>query len=161
MNRTKIMKQTILLLLSIILIQSCNSPTNWNQYLGPDRNATVQDADILRSWGENGPKELWSFDLGEGYGGASIYDNEVFVLDREKGVKDILRCIDFTTGKELWSYSYEAEGELSYAGSRSVPTVDDDYIWSIGPHGDFYCIDKESHLPVWNHQLKEKRNQNN
>jgi outer membrane protein assembly factor BamB len=153
---TKTMKPTFLLLLSVILIQSCNAPTNWNQYLGPNRNATVQEADILKSWGENGPKELWSFDLGEGYGGVSIYNDEVFVLDREKGVKDILRCIDFTTGEELWSYSYEAEGELSFPGSRAVPTVDENYIWSVGPHGDFYCFDKESHLPVWHHQLKEK-----
>jgi len=150
------MKSSILLLLATILVQSCNSPTNWNQYLGPDRNATVQEADILRSWGEKGPKELWSFDLGEGYGGASIFDGEVFVLDREKGKKDILRCLDFNTGKELWSYAYAAEGELSFPGSRAVPTVDKDYIWCVGPQGDFHCFDKLTHHPVWHHQLKEK-----
>lgn len=150
------MKSSILLLLAAILIQSCKPPANWNQYLGPDRNATVQEADILRSWGEKGPKELWSFELGEGYGGASVYDNEVFVLDREKGVQDILRCIDINTGRELWSYAYAAEGELSFPGSRAVPTVDNDYIWSVGPQGDFHCFDKLTHEPIWQHQLKEK-----
>lgn len=149
-------KPAFLLLLAVILLQSCNTPVNWNQYLGPDRNAIVSEADILRSWDETVPKELWSFDLGEGYGGVSIYDNEVFILDREKGKADILRCIDFKTGEEKWNYSYAAEGEWAYPGSRTTPTVDDTHIWSIGPHGDLYCFDKKSHQPVWNINLLEE-----
>lgn len=146
----------IYLLLIAMLLQACNQKTNWNQYLGPDRNAIVKEANILRDWGEKGPKEMWSYNLGEGFGSAAIYDGEVFILDREKGKKDILRCLDIDTGKELWNFSYEAEGELSYPGSRSVPTVDDKYVWSAGPHGDLYCIDKQTHKAVWNINLKEK-----
>jgi outer membrane protein assembly factor BamB len=144
-----------LALTSILILNSCNQTTNWNQYLGPDRNAIISGDDILSDWGENGPKELWSFDLGEGYGGVSIIDNEVFILDRVKGESDILRCIDFLSGKELWNFSYEAKGELPFPGSRAVPTVDKKYVWSVGPHGDFYCIDRKSHEAIWNLNIKE------
>ena len=64
---------------------------NWNQYLGPDRNATVTGPEISRSWPDSGPTELWSLALGEGYGGAAIFDDEVYILDRVKGESDVMR----------------------------------------------------------------------
>ena len=146
-------KNIFLLLVSLSFFYSCERQTNWNQYLGPNRNATVTGKKILRSWTENGPKELWSFPLGEGYGGASIFDDEVFILDRKTGESDILRCINLDSGEEKWNYSYEAKGELPYPGSRAVPTVDKKYIWSVGPHGHLYCFDRKTHQPVWNHNL--------
>lgn len=85
-----------------------------------------------------------------------VFDDEVYILDRIKGETDVLRCIDLASGKELWSFSYESEGELPFPGSRAVPTVDKKYIWSVGPHGDFYCIDRKTHQPIWNVNIKEE-----
>jgi outer membrane protein assembly factor BamB len=145
------------LLTAIIFFAGCSVPeTNWNQYLGPNRDATIQGAEILDSWPEQGPKELWSVPLGAGYGGASIFDDEVFVLDRDPGNTDILRCIDLQSGVEKWNYSYDASGEIPFPGSRAVPTVDNVHVWSVGPHGDFYCFDKKSGQPLWNHNLLEE-----
>lgn len=154
------MKKEIIILLAVILfLASCTNRTdNWNQYLGPDRNATISGTEILRSWSDKGPKELWSFPLGEGYGGAAIFGDEVFVLDRKKGESDIMRCINLNTGEEIWSYSYGAGGEIPYPGSRAVPTVDEKYIWSVGPHGDFFCFSRETRKPIWNHNLLEDFN---
>jgi len=164
------MYKNVTLVLSIVaLFAACStsadntsadttSTGNWNQYLGPDRNAIVTGTEILRSWTDKGPKELWSFPLGEGYGGASIYGDEVFVLDRKKGESDIMRCLDLNTGEEIWNYSYEAEGEISFPGSRAVPTVDEKFIWAVGPHGDFFCFDRESRIPIWKHNLLEDFN---
>jgi outer membrane protein assembly factor BamB len=78
-------KKFTFLLTAIIFFAGCSVPeTNWNQYLGPNRDATIKGAEILGSWSDKGPKELWSFPLGEGYGGAAIYGDEVFILDRKK-----------------------------------------------------------------------------
>ncbi len=152
------MKTTLYLLAIIVLLQSCGGDANWNQYLGPDRNATVKGTSILTSWGEKGPRELWSFQLGEGYGGASIYGNEVFILDRQKGESDILRCIDLDSGEEIWSFAYDASGELPYPGSRAVLTVDRNYVWSVGPQGHFYCFDRKTRQPAWSHNLQKDFN---
>ncbi len=147
-----------LLILIVGLLQSCTQTSNWNQYLGPYRNATYKDQDMIISWPEGGPRELWSIPLGEGYGGAAIFEEEVFVLDRKKGESDILRCIDLNSGKEKWSFSYEAKGEISFPGSRAVPTVDNKHVFSVGPHGDFYCFDKKSGKPLWNHNILQDFN---
>jgi len=115
------MKNLLLLTAIVIFSASCTRrQNNWHQYTGPNRNATITDEQIFDSWPKNGPEELWSFPLGPGYGGASIYNDEVFVLDREKGEKDILRCIDLNTGNEKWNYSYQAQGEIPYPGSGTA-----------------------------------------
>ncbi|MCY1720684.1 PQQ-binding-like beta-propeller repeat protein [Prolixibacteraceae bacterium Z1-6] len=152
------MKNVILLCILTILLFSCTNQKqrNWNQYLGPDRNATLAKAEIMRSWPEGGPAKVWECSLGPGYGGASIFDDEVFLLDRIKGESDVLRCIDLNTGKEKWNYSYAAPGELPYPGSRSVPAVDENYIWCVGPHGHFNCIDKKTQQSVWSHNMLEE-----
>jgi outer membrane protein assembly factor BamB len=109
-------KNTFLLLLFAVLFTGCQKASNWNQYLGPDRNATISGTTILHSWPEEGPRELWSLPVGEGYGGAAIFDGEVFILDRQKGEADVLRCINLETGEEIWNYTYEAKGEVPYPG---------------------------------------------
>jgi len=129
---------------------------NWNQYLGPHRDASIEDVEIMDSWEKQGPAELWSFPLGAGYGGASIFDKEVFVLDRDPGKADILRCIDLESGTEKWNYEYQAAGELPFPGSRAVPTVDHVRVWTVGPHGHLFCFDKESGQALWNRHLLEE-----
>lgn len=147
-------KKFTLLLITLVFLCGCTTRTdNWNQYLGPNRDASIEDVEIMDSWPEKGPKDLWSFALGAGYGGASISDDEVFVLDRDPGKVDILRCIDLESGVEKWNYAYEATGELPFPGSRAVPTVDNNHVWSVGPHGHLYCFDRESGQPLWSHNL--------
>lgn len=92
-------KLTFIILISII-VSSCVKQSNWNQYLGPDRNAVSKEVGIMRSWPEEGPEKLWEVKLGPGYGGASIFGDEVFVLDRVDEKWDILRCLDLSTGKK-------------------------------------------------------------
>ncbi len=122
---------------------------DWPKYLGPNANATAPQAKLARSWPANGPKVLWTVSLGAGYGSAAISEGKVYVLDRIGNEKDALLCLDLLTGKELWSYSYQAPGKISYDGSRSVPTIDGDYIYTCGAFGHVYCFDKNTHKPVW------------
>lgn len=126
---------------------------DWPQYLGPNRNSTSSETGILRSWPENGPEVLWSVDVGIGYGGPVIKDDKLYLLDRDNEVGDIMRCFDFSSGEELWSYGYDAPGSVMFPGSRSVPAVDGNYVYSCGHNGDLYCIDINTHKPVWNKNI--------
>lgn len=123
---------------------------DWPQFLGPDRNSKSPETGILRTWPEEGPEVLWTVDLGIGYGGPAVKDNKVFLLDRNDETGDIMRCFDLNTGKELWRFEYEAPGSVMFPGSRSVPAIDDKYVYSVGQYGDLYCIDINTHQPVWN-----------
>jgi outer membrane protein assembly factor BamB len=91
--------------------------------------------------------------VGKGFGGPVIQDGKVYMLDREDSIGDIMRCFDFSTGKELWRYGYAAPGTVMFPGSRSVPSVDGNYVYSCGHNGDLYCIDINTHKPVWNKNI--------
>jgi len=123
---------------------------DWPQYLGPARNSTSPEKGLLRSWPENGPEVLWTVAGGIGYGGPVVKDGKVYLLDRDDKVGDNLRCLDLVTGKELWNFVYDAPGRVMFPGSRSVPIVDDTHVYSCGAYGDLYCIDLDTHKPVWN-----------
>ena len=122
---------------------------DWPQYLGPNRNSTSAQKGILRSWPEKGPEVLWSATVGRGYGGPVVKDGKVYLLDRDDKKGDNLRCFDLSSGKELWNFAYDAPGTAMFPGSRSVPVVDGNHVYSCGHNGDLYCIDINTHKPVW------------
>jgi outer membrane protein assembly factor BamB len=121
----------------------------WPQYLGPTRDAKSPETGLARSWPEGGPKVLWTFPLGAGYGAAAVSKGKVYVLDRVVREQDVLRCIDLVSGEEEWSFAYDAPGTTSHPGSRSVPAIDGKYVYTCGPRGDLHCIDTETRKPVW------------
>jgi len=139
--------------LSVVCLAVWAAGADWHQFQGPDRNGISPETNLARSWGETGPKELWSFELGVGFGGPSIHDGKVYVLDRVDDARDVLRCLDLESGKELWTFAYDAPGKLGRNGSRTTPTVDDKYVYTVGPFGEFHCVSKTSHKVVWKKHL--------
>jgi len=122
---------------------------DWPQYYGPNRNSTSTEKGLLRSWPKEGPRVLWTTPVGIGYGGPAVSGGKVYLLDRDDRVGDTLRCLDFASGKELWDFAYAAPGRVDHPGSRTVPAVDGDRVYTCGLTGDLYCINTSSHKPLW------------
>jgi outer membrane protein assembly factor BamB len=126
---------------------------DWPQINGPTRDAVSTEKGLLKSWPEAGPKVLWTTAVGGGYGGPVVRDGELYFLDRVDDQKDILRCFDLATGAEKWRYEYDCPGKVGHTGSRTPPTVDDKYVYSVGLMGNFLCVDRKTHKPVWQKNL--------
>jgi outer membrane protein assembly factor BamB len=122
---------------------------DWQQYYGPKRDSTSTEKGLLRTWPKEGPRVLWTVPLGPGFGGPAVSRGRVYLLDRDEKVGDTLRVYDFATGKELWSFGYDAPGSFMWAGSRTTPTVEGNRVYTFGPLGDLYSIDINTHKPVW------------
>ncbi len=122
---------------------------DWPQYYGPRRDGTSTETGLLRTWPREGPTVLWTAPVGMGYGGPSVSGGRVYLLDRDDKVGDTLRCLDLTSGRELWTFAYAAPGRVDHPGSRTVPTVDGDRVYTCGQLGDLYCINTGTHKPVW------------
>ena len=137
-----------------LLFAACRvSASDWPQYLGPDRNAISPEKGLLRSWPADGPKVLWTVPLGEGFGGPAVSEGKVYVYDRVDDRVNVLRCFDLATGREEWTFSYEAPGSVSYDGSRSVPAIDGSRIYVCDVFGNFHCVDKNTHKALWNKNI--------
>jgi outer membrane protein assembly factor BamB len=129
---------------------------DWPQYLGPKRNGVSTETGLATSWPPSGPPVLWRIELGPGYGGAAIQSGKVFFVDYDPTKQEILRCLDLSTGQELWRYAYPVPGELPFMGSRATPTVDGNFVFMVGIYGHFHCIDQTLQRPVWSQDLQEK-----
>ncbi|HOD49726.1 MAG TPA: PQQ-binding-like beta-propeller repeat protein [Candidatus Hydrogenedentes bacterium] len=135
------------------LVLAGTASADWWQFQGPNRNGTSPETGLMRAWPEGGPKELWSFPLGQGFAGPAVRDGEVYILDRLEDKQDILRCLELATGAELWNYPYDAPGTVGHSGSRTPPTVSEKYVYSVGMLGDFLCIDRKTRQPVWHKNI--------
>jgi outer membrane protein assembly factor BamB len=97
---------------------------------------------------------LWSARLEPGFGGAALDGREVFVLDREAGVRDTLRVFDLASGVQRWSFGYPAPGRLEFAGSRTTPVVVGEFVYTCGSFGQVHCFDRRTREPAWSLDLE-------
>jgi outer membrane protein assembly factor BamB len=136
-----------------LLLLGATLAMDWPQFRGPNADGVSPETGLARTWPADGPPVLWTRDLARGYAGAAVHDREVFVLDSPTGTNDVLRCLDLTTGKEKWTYSYRTPQPLDFPGARTVPTVDDRQVYLMSAHGLLQCVDRQTHQPVWNHDI--------
>ena len=144
-----------LLALTISVFVAQDSTSDWPQFLGPGGLGKSQLVDVDFDWPETGPEIAWRTEIGRGFGGVSVRDGEVFLLDREVGELDIFRVLDLATGEDKWDAVHDAAGRLNYPGSRTVPTVTEDHIYTVGGHGRVVCYSRESREEVWSVMLDE------
>jgi outer membrane protein assembly factor BamB len=136
---------TILVALSVTSVFA----DDWPWLYGPKRDHTSVQKGLLRTWPQEGPKVLWTVPMGVGFGGPAVSGGNVYVLDRDEKVGDTLRVFELASGKELWTYAYEAAGSFMFAGSRMMPTVDGEYVYTVGPMGDLHAISTKTRKPAW------------
>ncbi len=124
---------------------------DWPQWRGQNRDGRVTGFTPPSSW----PKELtqkWKIPVGEGVATPALVGDKLYVFTWQDG-KEILRCMDAESGKELWKYDYpatRASGPASgFAGARSSPAVSDGKVLTLGVQGDLSCVDAKSGEKVW------------
>jgi len=126
---------------------------DWPQFQGPDASGISPETGLARSWPEAGPRLIWAVDVGPGFAGAAVRDGKVYVLDRANDAQDILRCLDLASGKEEWRLAYDAPGGMEHNGSRQVPAVDEKLVYTVGPFGHLYAVDRKTGRPAWSHNI--------
>lgn len=144
------MKQTLSVVATMIALSVGSVvAADWPWIYGPKRDHTSTQKGLLRTWPQEGPKVLWTVPVGVGFGGPAVSGGNVYLLDRDEKVGDTLRVLDLASGKELWTFAYEARGAFMFAGSRTTPTVDGEHVYTVGPMGDLYAIGTKTRKPVW------------
>lgn len=130
-------------------------PGSWPGFRGPDLdNISKESTSLATSWGPQGPKTLWSVQLGEGHAGAAVLNGRVYVLDYDQTNKaDKLRCLSLADGGELWSHSSPVVVKRNHGMSRTVPAVTGSYVVALGPKCDVICADATTGSVKWTMDL--------
>ena len=145
--------KALLVTLMVSLSVAWTFAADWPWYYGPRRDSTSLEKGVLRTWPKEGPKVLWTAPLGVGFGGPAVRDGKVYLLDRDEKVGDTLRVFDLATGRALWTFAYDAPGSFMFPGSRTVPTIDGDLVFTVSAVGDLHAINTTTHKPVWHKNI--------
>ncbi len=140
-----------------VLASPKDAGLHWRQWAGPNSNFKVDSPPLLSEWPEDGPKQLWSVELGDGYSAIAYDDGHLYTLFRE-GDDEVVVCLTSDSGKEIWRQQYKAPlHEKMYknfgVGPRAMPVIHGDYVYSSGIAGKFLCLDKKSGKIAWSKEL--------
>lgn len=162
----------IVLLLAVCAVVNPALAEDWPQWLGPDRASNWDAAGIKASFKDGELQQKWSVPCGLGYSAPSVADGKVYVFDYEitEGTaennpgrpiglegNERLHAIDSATGKTLWTKGMEVNYYVSYPnGPRSAPTIDGDYVYTLGTEGDLVCRRVADGEQVWHVNFLDK-----
>jgi outer membrane protein assembly factor BamB len=130
------------------------TPDDFPQFLGPQRNNQLPDTELAGDWKENPPRELWKRDIGPGWSGFAVRNGFAVTLE-QRGDDEWVTCYEVATGELVWHHAApgrhtEAVGGL---GPRSTPSIDGGLVFVQGGTGLVRCIDGASGQLVWQDDL--------
>ena len=105
------------------MLSEATLAADWPNWRGPDHNGVSNEKGWLTAWPKEGPKRLWTAEVGPGHAGVAVRAGKVYVMGRD-GDRDVVFCFNTDTGATVWKHSYAA-AESSYGrGPRATPAVD-------------------------------------
>lgn len=144
---------TVLTLSATICASTAAFSADWPGFRGPQANGIAPDTGINKSWGTKAPKLLWKVPLSDdGYAGPSVAGGKVFIIDHQEK-NDIVRAFDFSTGKEVWKFSYADTDKANYGFARSTPVIDQGKVFTLSRLGMLYCLDAKTGKSVWSKDI--------
>jgi outer membrane protein assembly factor BamB len=147
------MKRILVLATALIAIWSASlllKAGDWPGWRGPQRTDVSTESGLLKSWGDKGPTQLWSYDnAGLGYGGPAVVGKQMFLLGTRKE-SEVLIAIDVANGKERWATPIGSILNNGWGnGPRSTPAVDGNLVYAMGGRGNLLCANTQTGKMIW------------
>ncbi len=132
----------------------------WTQWGGPNRDFTCDSTGLADQWPENGPRKIWSREIGGGHSSILVDDDMLYTMCR-RGDKDAVLAINADTGETVWETQYDAPTkpnmDLEFGpGPHSTPLIVGDRVFTVGAMVQFHCLDKKTGKILWSHDLAEE-----
>jgi outer membrane protein assembly factor BamB len=146
------MKNISILSSLILLLTSSSVTTKIYEWRGPERSGIFPETGLLKSWPEEGPKELWSIDnIGNGFV-TPVFTDDNFYITGETDSVEYLSGYNLQ-GVKLWQTALGREWTKSFPGSRSSATVVDNLIYVGTGMGNLFCVERANGKIVWSKDL--------
>lgn len=133
----------------------------WPQFGGPNRNFTVDGKGLAEKWPEEGPRKLWSRELGDGYATIVVDGDLLFTMYRV-GEDEFAIALDAKTGKTAWEHKNASPFTTEMAefgpGPHTTPLLVGDRLYTIGTNAVMHAFDKKTGKVLWKHDLPAEFN---
>lgn len=131
-------------------------PTDYSQFLGPNRDGSVSEPALATDWKESPPEILWKQPIGEGWSSYAI-QGQVGVTMEQRADQEWVASYDIESGELLWHHAILAKHThfLGGTGPRSTPTIDNNKVYAGSAVGDVVCLDLFTGEVIWTQNLLE------
>lgn len=159
-QRSSIMKRTLTPLLSVVLLAllatNVAAVDDWPFWRGPNRNDQSEESGLLKSWPEDGPKQLWVNEAGGlGYAGFAVVGDQLFTMGLD-GDEEFALCLNADTGKEIWKTTIGPRFRNGWGdGPRSTPSVDGDWVYFMSAAGSLACVKASDGTKKWSVSMSD------
>jgi len=133
------------------------SEPSWTRWGGPTQNFKAPAEGIATVWPADGPRRLWTRELGDGFSGVLAEDGRLYTMYRSAD-QEVVIALDAQTGKTIWERRYDHDPHDGYIadrgdGPRSTPLLSGDRIYTIGVAGRMHCLAKGDGEILWSREL--------
>ncbi len=144
-----------LLGLAVLASSARAAVPDWPQWRGPQRDGQFTGPEWPDKLDANHLQRLWRIDLGPSYSGPIVSGDRVFSTESKDKKIEVIRAFDRTTGKELWSHSWEGAMTVPFFAKsngdwiRSTPALDGDRLYVAGMRDVLVCLDASTGAEQW------------
>ena len=152
-----LLKQGLVLTLSILTMIGNSFADNWHQWRGPNNDGISQATNPPLRWSQT-ENVLWRLPLpGEAASTPVISDGKIFLTSAE-GDALVLMCIS-TDGEELWKRTIGHGNRVTRGGEGNSaapsPVTDGEHVWAFLGTGDLVCYDFQGN-EVWHTNIAKR-----
>jgi outer membrane protein assembly factor BamB len=137
---------------------------DWPQWRGLNRDAVCGETGLLQSFPAEGLKIRWRVAVGWGFSSPVVAQGRVYLADSElmkPKASERLHCLDETTGKPLWTHSYDVAYEdwafdpSQEIGPVATPIVQNGKVFILGRLNHLFCLDARDGEVLWKRNLEK------
>lgn len=128
--------------------------SDFPQYLGPKRDATVPHVSIDPNWIASPPRIAWKIGVGEGWAGFAV-QGDVAVTMEQRGEQEWVSAYSVLDGVLLWKAIIDSKHSnvLGGVGPRSTPTISDNRVYACSAVSSVLCLDLATGQELWTQDL--------
>jgi outer membrane protein assembly factor BamB len=147
-----------------LMLSAALRAEDWPQWRGLNRDGVCGETGLLQSFPAEGLKVRWRVPVGWGLSSPVVAQGRVYLADSElmkPKAKERLHCWDETTGKPLWTHSYDVAYEdwafdpAQEIGPVATPIVQNGKVYLLGRLSHLFCLDARNGEVLWKKNLEK------
>ena len=138
------------LLVALSQSVSNQTPADWPQWRGANRDGKSAETGLLAQWPAGGPPLVWKAGgAGSGYSSMSVVAGKLYTVGARGGT-EYVHAFDIATGRKLWEAANGSEYSNDRGnGPRGTPTIDGGRLYVLGASGDLTALDAAKGTRIW------------
>ncbi len=136
-----------------------SSPVSFTQFMGSNRDGTVDGNAIQTNWEKNPPEVVWRIPVGAGWSGFVVAD-ALAITQEQFESKDAVTAFELNTGNLVWRTLTDRQHyhPLGGAGPRATPTIHSGSVIAQSSTGIVTSMDLRTGRLNWSVDLLAKSN---